>query len=208
METISFKREIFRKIFHLGILVFPFLYYFLHKWTALMVVAPATAAVFLLDYYRDQKPQINFYFTKFFGILLRAHELDGKKLCGVTWGLLAATLIFLVCKEEIVITSFAILAISDAAAALVGRTLVSEPFFEKSFAGSVAFYVSGLLVLFFCGSFFDVGLWFYLFGFFALFAATLVEARPSLFEMDDNFTVPVTFATIMTVFDWMWNYIN
>lgn len=208
METISFQREIFRKIFHLGILVFPFLYYFLHKWPALMIVAPATVIVFLLDYYRGEKPEINFYFTKIFGILLRPYELDGKKLCGITWGLLAATAIFLVCKEEIVITSFAILAISDAAAALVGRTIVSPPFFEKSCAGSIAFYVSGLIVLFFCGSFFYVGLWFYLFGFFALFAATIVEARPSLFEMDDNFTVPLTFAIIMTAFDWMWHYIN
>lgn len=203
-QNISFAREIYRKIFHLGILTFPALYYFLGKWHALMIIAPAAAVMFALDYSRRKNQKLEFYFAKFGGLILRKHELSGKNFCGATWALIAATLIFLCSKEEIAITAFAILAICDATAAIVGRLIVSDPFFEKSLAGSIAFYVSGLLVLFICGGIFDVKLWFYIFGFFALFATTVIEARPSLLHLDDNFTVPAMFALTMSMFDLMW----
>ncbi len=205
-EQISFGREIFRKMFHILMLLFPAAYYFFGKTPSLMVVSVSAIILLTVDYYRRKNQQLNFYFGKFFHFILRPKELSAEKLCGATWFLIACSIIFLICKEEIVITSLAILAICDAFAAIFGRSFGLEPFFEKTLIGSIAFYASGILVLFACGGMFDARLWFYLFGFFALFAATIIEARPSLLDIDDNFTIPIIFASIMTIFDWIWNY--
>ena len=206
MTEFSFGRESSRKLFHLLILLFPFAFYELGRWEALTIIAPITLIVLAADYYRRKFPKLQFYFVKFFKLILREHEAKGDRFCGATWALLAATSIFLVCTEEIAITAFVILAISDTCAAMIGRTFPSKPFFEKSTYGSLAFYISGLIVLFACGGMFHSRLWFYLFGFFALFCATVIEARPSFFNVDDNFSVPISFAAIMSVFDLMWNY--
>lgn len=183
MTEISFGREISRKLFHLLILVFPLMFLELGRWRALYIIAPLTLIVLAADYYRRKYPKIQLYFTKVFGSILRPHELTGEHFCGATWALLAASLIFLTCTKEIVVTSFAILAISDTLAAIIGRSYPSRPFFEKSQLGSAAFYISGLIVLFVCGGTLDSRLWFYLFGFFALFCATIIEARPSFLAL-------------------------
>lgn len=206
MSNISINREISRKLFHLLILIFPAMFYFLGRWESLAIIAPIALLVLATDHYRSKYPGLQIYFKRFFGKILRPHEFDGGKFCGATWALLAATLVFLICQEEIAVTAFAILAICDTFAAIIGRTIASKPFFEKSTAGSLAFYISGLLVIFFCGAIFHSRLWFYLFGFFALFCSTIIEARPSFFNVDDNFSVPVSFAAVMTAFDLIWNY--
>ncbi len=204
---ITFTQEIYRKIFHLSMLVFPILYYNLGKWDFLKIIAPLTVAVFLVDYYRHKNDKIKIIFEKYFSIILRQKELETGKLCGATYTMLAACLLALCFKEPIVVTSFLILAICDACASIVGRAFASGPFFEKSVAGSAAFYVSGLIILFFCGAFFDVSLWFYLFGFFALFCTTVIEARPSFLNIDDNFTIPISFALIISAFDLIWGIV-
>lgn len=205
-DNISYKNEILRKIFHLFIIIFPISFYLLGRKNFLFIILPVTTIFVCLDYFRRENILIQNFFTRFFGQILRSHELDGQNLCGVSWMLLAASIVFSVCKVEIAITAFVILTISDAAASLIGRSFISQPFFEKSFAGSASFYFSGIIILFFCGAIFSAGLWFYLFGFFTLFATTVIEARPSLFNIDDNFMIPVSFAFLMTIFDLMWHF--
>jgi len=206
-KEFSFKKEIGRKSFHLWLLLLPLIYYQFGKWTSLLIVAPIVTVLFIVDYYRKTNEFLQKYFQKFFKNLLRPQEASAEKLCGATWAGIAACLIFLVCKEPIVIASFMILAISDSMAAIVGKSVSSQPFFEKTRAGSIAFYVSGLIVLFICGAIFDAKLWFYVFAFFSLFMSTAIEARPSFFNLDDNFTIPISFAIFMTAFDWMWNIV-
>ncbi len=205
-QQISFSREVIRKLFHLFLLILPIGYHFLGKWRALAVVVPMTGLVLAADHYRNRNLTVKFWFEKFFKPILRSHELEGGKFCGATWVALATCSVFFIGSEEIVVAALAILAICDSAAAIVGRSFVSQPFFEKTRAGSIAFYISGLVVLFFCGAIYESGIWFYLFGFFALFCATIIEARPSFFNIDDNFTIPVSFAVIMMMFNIMWNY--
>lgn len=204
---ITFLQEIYRKIFHISMLIIPFFYYHVGKWDFLKIVAPITIIVYLIDHYRHKNQKIKVIFEKFFGVILRSKELEEGKLCGATYTLIAACLLALLCNEVIFITSFAILAICDAVASIVGRAFPSGPFFEKSIAGSVAFYISGLIILFFCGAIFDVSLWFYLFGFFALFCTAIIEARPSFLNIDDNFTIPASFAAIISAFDLIWGIV-
>ncbi len=206
MNHISLKNEALRKIFHLMLILAPIMYLQLGKWLSVAIFAAVAAVVVSLDYMRRSNPAVKTIFAKIFGLILREHELDGTKLCGASWVALATCINFLLFSPEIAVTAYLILVISDAAAAIVGRNFPSQPFFEKSLNGAVAFFVTGLIVVIACGIFFHSRVWFYLFGFFALTAVTVIESRPSLFKIDDNFVIPIAFSVIMTTFDLMWNY--
>lgn len=165
-----------------------------------------TSSIAIPDYLRRKNPQIAKFFVKIFSVILRPHELSGDKLCGASWVGFAACLNFLLFKSEIAVTSFAIFVVSDGLSALIGKAFPGRPFFEKSLNGALAFFISGTIVLLICGAIFHSKAWFYLIGFFALFCVTIIESRPSLFKIDDNFTIPIGFSLIMTFFDLVWNY--
>lgn len=200
------KTEFYRKGLHMLLLAIPLTYYFLGKWQSLLIFAPLTLAVITIDFLRRKSPKVKMIFEKIFGFVLRPHELTGDKLCGASYVGLATCLNFSLFKAEIAITAFLIFVISDTLAALVGKGIPSQPFFEKSRAGSLAFAISALVILIVCGMFFHCGAWFYIFGLFAVFCVTMFEARPSLLNIDDNFTITIGFAFIMTFFDLAWNY--
>ncbi len=202
----NLTQELYRKSIHFLLISVPVTYYFLGKWKSLAIFATVTTIVVALDYLRRSNPKIKIIFEKIFGSILRPHELTGDRLCGASWAGLAACLTFLLFKEEIAVTAFVILAISDAAASLVGKSFNSQPFFEKSTYGAAAFFSTGIIVILVCGGIYHAKFWFYFFGLFALMCTTIIESRPSFLDIDDNFTVPVSFATIMTFFDFIWNY--
>lgn len=202
----NLAHESLRKSLHFALILIPILYCHFGKWPFLMAAAPIALFVVGLDYLRRDKPKINQIFVTIFRPILRNFELGGKKLCGASFVALSICFVFLVFTKEIAVTAFTILVISDGLAALVGKAVVSQPFYEKSLAGAAAFAVSGFVVLITCGIIFDSRAWFYIFGLFALFCVTMLESRPSILNIDDNFTIPVGFATIMGFFDILWNY--
>lgn len=200
------KQEIRRKIFHMLILLIPASYHFLGKWQSLVIIAPICTLVFLLDYFRSKNSKLNEFFVKFFNPILREKEKKAEILCGATYLLLATCVCFFFFKKEFVITAFVILAISDALASLVGKSIKSKEFFEKSRAGSIAFFVSALVVMISFAIILDAKLWFYFFGIITVSFVTLIEARPSFVEIDDNFSIPFSFCAFMTFFDIVINY--
>ncbi len=198
--------ELKRKLFHLLIIIFPVTYCLAGRWPSLLLFSSLGIFVVSFDYFRHKNQFINNFFCKFFGSILREYEFSGKRLCGVSFVFIAACLNFLLFKTEIAVTAFFILAISDATAALVGKIFCSWPFFEKSFFGSLAFFVSGIFILVTCGIIFHVDSWFYFFGIFTIACVTMLEARPSLTKIDDNFLIPIGFSTILAFFDILWHY--
>jgi dolichol kinase len=96
--------------------------------------------------------------------------------------------------KVIVITAFAILIISDSAAALVGRRFGNHPFLAKSLEGSSAFLVTALIVValapkiaYLSGE--------YMIGAAAALLGTLVEAAEV--GVDDNLTIPLSVSTAL-----------
>lgn len=205
-NPISFTQELYRKAFHLFLLLIPFGYCYLGKITALSIFATLTAILLVVDYSRRNNERTKNIFAKAFGKILRSHELTGDKLCGASFVGIAACTTFLFFDKKIAVTAFAILAISDSMAAIVGRSVQSPAFFEKSSAGAAAFFISGIVVLIGCGLIFDVKFLFYFFGVIAVAATTVIESRPSFLHLDDNLTIPLTFSIVMTLFDLMWYY--
>jgi len=201
----SLKIESYRKFLHFLLILIPVFYLLFGKWPTTFILAPTTVFVVGLDYMRRRSMEINVFFNKIFGFILRDHEKNGEKLCGASYVFIGATINFFLFKPEIAVCGFLILAISDALAALIGKAYPSSPFFEKSLAGSSAFFISALVILILCGISFDMGVWYYLFGVFAVFCVTILEARPSFVGIDDNLLIPLVFAVEMSFFDILWN---
>jgi dolichol kinase len=81
--------------------------------------------------------------------MLRKHEMKKKKLLltGASWVLISAVLTVLIFPKVIAVIAFIILIISDISAALVGRKWGRTKLGKKSLEGTLAFIVSGLLVV-------------------------------------------------------------
>lgn len=205
---LDLNRELIRKALHFFLLLVPVLYLKLGKWTFLSIFVPISLIVIALDYYRARSPIIQKTFLFIFKPVLRSHEIGAGRLCGASFVAMAICINFLLFKQQIAVTAFMILVVSDALSAIVGKSVVSPPFFEKTIAGSVAFFMSALLIVIISGLYFSAGFLFYLFGIFAAFCTTVIESRPGLLGgVDDNLTVPVSFALMMTFFDLLWNYL-
>lgn len=202
----SIRQELMRKALHLLLMAIPIAYLVFGKWLSVMIFAIIAMPVVTFDYLRRGSPKFNKIFVKIFQPVLRQHEIVGDKLCGASWVAMAACINFAIFKPETAVAAFMILVISDTAAALIGKAVISPPFFEKSFAGSLAFFISGFIVLIACGIGFHANFGFYFFGLFALACVTVIEARPSFLNIDDNFTIPLAFSLITSFFDIIWYY--
>jgi len=203
-HDISIKQELWRKLNHLLIAILPIFYYFFSKTVLLYIIIPVCSLIILVDYYRHKSEKIAKIFNLIFGKVLRDHERDG--LCGATYFSIAAIIIFSFFPKVIAINAFLILAISDSLAAILGKKIRSQPFFEKSLAGSLAFGVSAFLITIINGVILNQKILYFLFCAIATFATTIIEARPSLLRTDDNLTIPLTFSLVLMAFDFIWIY--
>lgn len=147
--TIEFRAEAMRKGIHLVSLSIPVIYYFISRELALQLLVPMTVASFLIEYGRFYHGEFSTFFYKLFRFMLRNHELDERirRLTGATYVLLAASLCVLIFPKVIVLTSFAILIVSDSSSALFGRRFGKTRFFNKSLEGATAFFLSAVVVV-------------------------------------------------------------
>jgi len=197
-SNIDYWAEVVRKAIHLLSLSIPIIYYFVTRSFALRVLIPLTLVFLAVDIARYYHKPTADLFYKFFGFLLRAHERDEKtkRLNGATYVLISATLCVLIFPKLFVIIGFAILIISDGSAALIGRRFGNHRFFEKSLEGSIAFFISALLVIIVTPKYYYIPME-YFFGAVAALVGTLVEAISV--NVDDNLSVPMSIAITLWI---------
>jgi dolichol kinase len=192
----NYGAEIVRKGIHLFSLSIPVLYYFLSKSVALYILIPLTLAFLISDVARLFVPSVGRLYGHLFGWLLRPHERNdrGRRLTGASYVLLSAVLSVWLFPKVIVITAFAILIISDSAAALIGRRFGKRPFLGKSLEGTSAFLVTALAVVavapkiaYLPGEYFI--------GAAAALLGTIVEAGG--LGIDDNLSIPLSVGSTM-----------
>jgi dolichol kinase len=188
--TIEYKHEVARKAIHLFSLSIPTIYFFISKQLALCLLVPVTGFAICLDMARYYIPSVAQWFYKWFGWLLRKHETDSskKRLNGASNVLISALFSVLIFPKVIAINAIAILIISDTTSALVGRRYGRHRFLAKSLEGSMAFFLSAVLVVLVAPKI-DRLLVEYLIGFTAAAVGTVVEALPT--KIDDNLTIPL-----------------
>lgn len=195
--TISYKDELIRKLIHLCSLSIPVIYYFISRHDALLILGILSFLALIIDLGRYNFPKFGELFYKIFGFLLRRHEKDSikKNLNGATYVLLSAFLGVLIFPKIIFINAFAILIISDTSAALIGRRFGTIRFLKKSLQGTLAFFISAIVVIIFAPKL-DNNLIEYFIGIIAAFMGAMVE-NISNDLVDDNLSIPLTIGFLM-----------
>ena len=195
--TIHYKDEILRKLIHLCSLSIPVVYYFIPRSAALVILGIMTAIALFFDLGRYLSSTIGKIFYRFFGFMLRQHELDHKKrnLNGATYVLLSAFICVLIFPKIIVVTAFAILIICDTTAALIGRRFGKHKFLFKSLEGTLAFFLSGVVVVLLSPKI-EYRFSEYMIGIVATAFGAIVE-NVSFGLADDNLVIPISVGAAM-----------
>lgn len=188
--------EIIRKAIHLCSLSIPIVYFYVPKTTALTILVPMTLAFLLVDVARYYHRSTADWFYSAFRWLLRSREQDtnSKRLNGATYVLLSATLCVLVFPKFITVVAFSILIISDITAALVGRRFGRRPFLKKTAEGSLAFFLSAIVVVLLTPKIEHL-LGEYVIGMASAAVGAIIEAAS--ISIDDNLTIPVAIGVTM-----------
>lgn len=201
-DRVDFKAELVRKAIHLVSLAIPLVYYFIPRSIALWVLIPMTAVFVIIDLARYDVPLISKLFYKFFGFLLRSHEVDGKKhaLNGATYMLISAVICVIIFPKFIMISSFTVLILADASSAVFGKRFGKHKIFPngvtpKSYEGSLAFVVAAIVAVALTPKVE------YLFAEYMIGAGSGVVAAAaevlSYRIVDDNIAVPIAFGLTM-----------
>lgn len=184
-----------RKGTHMGALVIPGGYYFLHldRPQMLSIMVPVTVAMILIDIARLRQ----WLFWKAFARrilspVIRRHEMAGD-FTGATYILLSVCLTVALYDKPIAIAAMAFIIVGDTLAALVGRRFGRHRFGNKSVEGSLACLVGTVIVAVLMP---DLPMGIRLLG---AVVATIVEALP--LGIDDNITVPILSGLSMTLLD-------
>lgn len=164
-----------------------------------MVLIPLTIFSITLDLSRYYFPSLGKVFYKFFGFMLREHEKNNKKktLNGASYVFISASLVILFFPKLFVLTGFSILIVSDILAALIGRKFGKHKFLFKSFEGTLAFFISASIVVFFTPKIEYLPIE-YLIGIIAAFIGAIAE-NVSYGWADDNFTIPISIGGAMWI---------
>lgn len=197
--TINYRHEILRKLIHLCSLSIPVVYYFIPRDSALIILGIMTAFFLFFDVGRYLSASIGRIFYKIFGFMLRQHEIDHKKrnLNGATYVLLSAFICVLIFPKIIVVTAFAVLIISDTMAALIGRRFGNHKFLFKSLEGTLAFFLSGLVVVLLSPKI-EYSYLEYIVGFIAVAVGAIIE-NVSFGLADDNLVIPISIGLAMWI---------
>jgi dolichol kinase len=194
MPTKTLNFEIRRKLFHLCSLIFPIIYTLTSKITMGIMLTIIAGLTLYLDISRHYHPKIKGYVDNFLGKFLRAKEKNGEfALSGASYmafGFLITCLFF---SKGVAITAWLVLIISDCFAAIVGMKFGSPLFNGKSYMGSLAFFLSAMLISIM--SYFVIGFsTSFLIIIISCFLCTLVEFFSEQIGINDNLSIPLTYA--------------
>ena len=197
--------EVRRKIMHTWPIIIPIAYRFVSKDTALMIMLPICAFYVFCDIFRHFHEGFRQLFDRIITVhFLREHEKNG--LIGSSYFIFGALLAIILFPKPVTIASLYILIVSDAMAAIVGTGWGRTRIFAKSLEGSIAFFVSGVVIVLLALQ--DKPLWGEAairdhlgWGILAVLGATLVELFPS--GLDDNLTIPLVAGAIMMFGFWI-----
>lgn len=167
------------------ILIPAWLYFTPRNWGLLGLII-ATFATVVLDLLRLSDRRLRQFFLRLFRSLIRSHEEE--HLLGSTYFMIAALLSALAFDKLIAVAALAFLVIGDTVAAIVGKKYGKPLYWEKSIHGSLACFISCLII----GALLLDNHWVALAG--ALTAA-VAEALPV--PMDDNMRVPILSGLVM-----------
>ncbi len=188
--------EIQRKVFHLCSLIFPIAYLFTPKIIMAIALTVIAGITLYLDISRHYNQKIKELIKNIFGKVLREDEDSGQfVLSGASYMALGFLISCLLFSKGLAITSWLVLIVADCFAAIVGMKYGSPLFNGKSYAGSVSFFVSSVLIS--VMTYFIVG---YSTSFLIILISSLVTTIVEFFsdqiKVNDNLSIPLTYALV------------
>lgn len=210
VSQITFKQEMMRKLFHVTSIILPVLLYLLNDTSIfLMVIVPLTIIVVGVELSRGYVKIIDQLFIRFFGKIMREHELQKggnalSRLTGTSYLLLAASICLYFFPIIVTVSAFLILTISDSCAAIIGRKWGKHRFLGKSLEGSLAFWVSAIVSVSILGIIDGQDRDYFIIALIASSIATIVEAVSGVMKIDDNFSIPISYSLAFTMLISFW----
>lgn len=195
--NISYGAELGRKAFHLTSLSVPIIAWFLPRLDTILMLTVLCALSLIADIERFRPGVIGDLIRKYLNFMIRPHERDArgglKSLTGSTWMLISAIITFAIFPKPVAVAAFSMLILCDTAAALIGRRFGRIRFGprKKSLEGSLAFFIVGVIITFFVPQLPLPA------GIAGALVATIAEALP--WEIDDNFSVPLSAGLVMVL---------
>ncbi len=175
-------QELRRKSVHLLGLLFPILYVFTTRHTAIIVVGGLLAIALGIELLKALFPAFHGMFVRIFSPLLRSQERKGG-LTGATTYLIGSFLCVLLFDKTLAIACLCFLTLGDLFAALIGKQWGRIKLFSrKSLEGSLACFIVCTAVALLIGLHPVVAIA-------GALAATLIELLPT--GIDDNITMPL-----------------
>ena len=196
-------KRLYRMLWHLvGGSFFPILSIFVTRKILLLSLGSISLIIFSIEAARFFYPKFNEIIYRRLHPVLKEDEKIG--LTGTTYLLVAALFVFAFFEKEIAAISLLFVSVGDLTAVIVGKRYGHIRVFNKSIEGSIACFLSCILI----------GAVFYFLGFIGSFivilagaaAATLIELLPT--RINDNLTVPVASAVVMFLADMLISYVR
>lgn len=188
LPDIPYSAEVKRKLIHLCSLSIPIGIWFLPKTIAVWALGIAFAGSVLVDVLRHFLPP-DIRCWRHLVVLFRPKEKG--KLSGSSYLLLATLLLAILFNREIAALSLTYMVVGDVASALIGRRFGRHSLFDKTWEGSIAFFLACLIF-----SPLVPGLPFWV-KLTAAAVAAIIEFLP--IKLDDNLTVPLGTAGFLTL---------
>ena len=188
LPDIPYSAEVKRKLVHLCSLLIPIGIWFLPKTTAVWVLGIAFAISVVVDVLRHTLP-VDIQWWRHLMALFRPKEKG--KLSGSSYLLLAALLLVIFFSRGVTALSLTYMVVGDVASALVGRRFGRHSLFDKTWEGSIAFFLACLI---FSPLVPNLPFWVKLS---AAAVAAIIEFLP--IKLDDNLTVPLGTAGFLTL---------
>ena len=215
----NISQELKRKLFHLLSLFFPATVVFLEKFYALALFSLLFISILLVEFLRfkilrnqdradrSKTSLIIDRILGFFATIMRPEEISGKKPLGITYLVTASIICFAFFDTKIAVIAFVILAIADANAAIIGKSFTSGKFFAKSRLGSLAFFISAVLISIAGHYAIDGSMSLLIIFIIATFFITFIEACNIGPDIDDNLTIPLGFCISVSLLNYVVSYI-
>ena len=184
----NFFYEFKRKSIHLFSLVIPLLYWIIpNEFVSKTMIFTFTLLLLVCDVLRLRIRFLKKVYFFLFKKIVRLHEM--KTIHGATYLMIASCICVTLFEKPVAVAALAFLIVGDTAAALFGKTFGRIRILDKSLEGSLACFLSCLVVVL-CIPGFDHRV-----GLLGALVATIAEFFP--FPLDDNFRIPISSGLVM-----------
>jgi len=194
-QKINVINEVLRKGIHISFSLIAFIYLFLGREITVILLVFGAVSMIVLDVSRAYSKKVNKYYLMVFRLVLRKDEVENRKhlFTGGTYLVVSTCLIVLIFPMQIAVASIFIITYSDSIAAIVGKLIGRVKIFYKTLEGSIAFFLSGLVIVYLTPKItndtFELQI-----SVFSLILTAIAEVFP--IKIDDNLYLPFVFSSV------------